>query len=799
MTDCPAQIFSSRGIVTYVPSDQAIPIGPIRSHFRGRSARAGVVQVLRYPSPDRAIEQALFKKLASKENARRFLRSFAFSQSSQSNSAATARPAQSAGLGLVQSTLSEHVDHHRMTSDSVRASRSPHRYSSSTSTLVSGGASQGYLASTSTLVSSGSSQSSSQNASRAASPSSANRAGPCENVQHPPLTDEKPVASAGSVSVSIVLAEPMLFLHGFEPIDINDRAPAMLRGSMVVRVTKTTKIKSIYLHFTGKSRTEWPEEGIPPKRMDFCEERTIMHHIWSFFDAKFANSNHGPCADFVRLHNQPSKTWDPHVPPPSFGSTFGNLARSASFTRNDQKRLSIQVNQSRSFGKGESTTNQAVTLKGYRTFHPGDYVYNFELPLDSHLPETIDVELGSVKYNLEACIERAGAFRQKLSGSKEISVIRAPAENSLEQVEPIAISRNWEDQLHYDIVISGKSFPLGSQIPIAFKLTPLAKVQCHRIKVLVTENVEYWANNKKVHRLEPHKKIPLFEKRSDGPTSSAYPGSTVRILSGGGVDFDSRAAAAAGSENIRIDNENNLLGNLEGEHNIGPTEMEFSVQLPSCSAMKEKKEKLHFDTTFRDIQVHHWIKIILRLSRPDKDDPSRRRHFEISIDSPFHILSCQAAAKNTSLPAYSTGPHSNDGSYVCGCPDAPRQATNSNGVRTMPTEGDHPAQPSEAPISPSHAVQRPIHLLRLPSYNPPAFDDDVPPPLITPPPLYDTIVSAQNPLADYFSRRRELDLPDDLSEIGMATPRSRMDFPLLSGARAHRSMDERRTWAPIGE
>ncbi|KAH0559968.1 hypothetical protein GP486_003508, partial [Trichoglossum hirsutum] len=593
---------------------------------------------------------------------------------------------------------------------------SPWRHSSTASTLVSDGASRQYLSSASALVGGGSSQPSSRNASRATSPSSANRIGTCENVQHPPLTNEKPIASANSVSVSISLAEPMLFLHGFDSSNISDRAPAMLRGSMVLRVTKSTKIKSIYLHFTGKSRTEWPE-GIPPKRVDFSEERTIMHRIWSFFDAKFAFANSGPCADYVRLHKQPSKACDTWVPPPSFNSTLSNFVGS---TKNEHKRLSLQSNQSRSFGKGESTTDQTVTLKGYRTFHPGDYVYNFELPLDSHLPETINVDLGSVKYNLEACVERAGAFRQKLTGSKEILVIRAPAENSLEHVEPIAISRNWEDQLHYDIVISGKSFPLGSQIPIAFKLTPLAKVQCHRIKVLITENVEYWANNRRVHRLEPNRKIPLFEKRSDGPTSTAYPGSTVRILSGGGVDFDSRAAAAAGDENVPTDSDSNLLGNLDGEHNVGPTEMEFSVQLPSCTTMKDRKDKLHFDTTFNDIQVHHWIK--------------------------------------ARVPAL---------------------------------------KPSESQATTTHAVQRPIHMVRAPSFNPPAFDDDVPPPLITPPPHYESIVSTQNPLADYFSRR-ELEQPIDADDTSMAGPRSRMEFPLTPGGRINRSMDEQRTWAPIG-
>jgi hypothetical protein len=31
-------------------------------------------------------------------------------------------------------------------------------------------------------------------------------------------------------------------------------------------------------------------------------------------------------------------------------------------------------------------------------------------------------------------------------------------------------------------------------------------------------------------------------------------------------------------------------------------------------------------------------------------DPTKRRHFEISIDSPFHILSCKATQANIYLP-----------------------------------------------------------------------------------------------------------------------------------------------------
>lgn len=382
----------------------------------------------------------------------------------------------------------------------------------------------------------------------------------------------------------------------------------MLRGSLQLRVTKATKIKAITLKFRGKAITKWPE-GIPPKKVDFEEVDTIMSHTWPFFNAQFPTAEAGTGADQVEIFKDA----------PSNSSTgrglFGGSPNTSStnLSTKEAKRLSLQVNQSRSFGKGETSGGgPSVSQKGFRTFNPGEYTYNFELPLDSHLPETIDVELGSVKYELEATIERAGAFRANLVGTKEVTLIRAPAEGSLEQVEPIAISRSWEDQLHYDIVISGKSFPLGAQVPIAFKLTPLAKVQCHRIKVFVTENIEYFCSNKRVHRMEPVRKVQLFEKRADGPPTSAFPGSTMRIVSGGGVPYDMRAAASRG-ESVQVQDPTNLLGDLNGDINIGPTEMEFNVQLPSCHNMKDKDKatRLHFDTTYQNIQVHHWIKVSL--------------------------------------------------------------------------------------------------------------------------------------------------------------------------------------------
>jgi len=624
------------------------------------------------------------------------------------------------------------------------------------------------------------------------------------------IPEEKPLASGNGINVTISLTEPVLYLQGFDQNETSsERSTAMLRGSLHLRVTKPAKIKAITLKFRGKAVTKWPE-GIPPKKVDFEEVDTIMSHTWPFFNVQFPMAEAGTGADRVELYKTVVNASSQKT------GLFGGSPNSSStsLSAKEAKRLSLQVNQSRSFGKGESSSNgPSVAQKGYRSFNPGEYTYNFELPLDSHLPETIDVELGSVKYELEAIVERAGAFRTNLVGTKEITLIRAPSEGSLEQVEPIAISRSWEDQLHYDIVISGKSFPLGAQVPIAFKLTPLAKVQCHRIKVFVTENVEYFCSNKRVHRMEPVRKLQLFEKRADSPPTSAFPGSTMRIVSGGGVPYDQRVAASRG-ENVPVQDPTNLLGNLGGDVNIGPTEMEFNVQLPSCHNMKDKDKaaRLHFDTTYQNIQVHHWIKIVMRLSRPDQNDPTKRRHFEISIDSPFHILSCQATQANTALPAYSSPePQASETRLPeCGCPGAPTRRTSPTGM--VPTlsslsmsRGDSEsgasaglARPQAAHIGgPTEpALQRPMHLLRAPSFNPPPFEEiEPPPPVETPPPLYETIASPTNGLADYFSRLS--DAYDDDSEGEAGT--SRVEIPLTPGSRINsRSMDVQRSWQPVG-
>lgn len=70
---------------------------------------------------------------------------------------------------------------------------------------------------------------------------------------------EKPVAAGNGVSVSINLAEPVLFLQGFDSSDFEYRNTAMLRGTLRLRVTKSAKLKAVTLRFKGRAETQWPE------------------------------------------------------------------------------------------------------------------------------------------------------------------------------------------------------------------------------------------------------------------------------------------------------------------------------------------------------------------------------------------------------------------------------------------------------------------------------------------------------------------------------------------------------------
>ena len=555
-----------------------------------------------------------------------------------------------------------------------------------------------------------------------------------------------PLKHSAHIQLFIRLVEPVVFFQGFETQHTGDRLPAVLRGSLVVRILKPTKLKSISLAFKGYSRTEWPE-GIPPKKQEFVEINDIVNHTWPFYDAtdpidkeprsdsefdhllrgsgasmyKPLGSGNGSSATNLAAGASASKipgmTSPLQLSPvssntninqslghalsttPKKETSTGNLRRSranssgslsasknsasvrslsplnlfrrvtstnhetartprtndtvngspsssrpvsrvASSTSNSEAMKPVTSTSifsellSSTFSSGEPAPSQgrahAHDTNGHAThssssesftFQPGDYIYTFEQIVPQSYPETIKADFGFVEYFLLATIERYGAFKSNMNARLPVTIVRTQSDTSVEESEPILISRDWENQLFYDIVISSKDIILDAFLPIHFSFSPLDKITLHRVRIYITETMEYYCRGKKIHRLEPTKKFLLAEHC--GPALPNAP-------------KDSNGVKAKYMGNL-LEDEDGFLSNKS---------FEFQVFIPSRFG---SHQRLHPDTGFDKIKSNHWIKLCLRLSRMID---GKRKHYEISIDSPMHVLHKLCSHANTLLPSY---------------------------------------------------------------------------------------------------------------------------------------------------
>ncbi|CCK73540.1 Aly2p NDAI_0G05570 [Naumovozyma dairenensis CBS 421] len=568
-----------------------------------------------------------------------------------------------------------------------------------------------------------------------------------------------PLAETSSIQLFIKLAEPKVFLQGFESRHISEKQPSILRGSLIVRVLKPTRIKNISLSFKGYSRTEWPE-GIPPKRQDFVEINDIINHTWPFYQTdhnvtatsgnpvtstndklsqsgnnkvenmllkksgasvyrklpnsskrsssvllNHSNNNSSSNLTASTTHNNNNNNNNNNLVSPngtvspslrnSRNRATSNASRSSSVSRSlspmalfrraatiPSENINSSTNTTRSHNNNHnhnnihntnerpthshsslisdlfnstfssasltdssantnnntSDSNNTLNDANYHhhfIFQTGDYIYAFEQLISQSYPETIKADFGFVEYFLYVSVERYGAFKSNITARLPIQIIRTQSDTSVEESEPITISRDWENQLFYDIVIASKDIILDAFLPITFKFSPLDKVTLHRVRIYVTETMEYYCNGKKIHRMEPTKKFLLAEHR--GP----------RLPTAPPEDPNHKSKSKA-----------KYMGNLLEDPVSGDLinkDFEFQVYVPTKFG---NHQQLHPDSTYEKIKSNHWIKICLRLSKMVED---KRKHYEISIDSPIHVLHKLCSHANTLLPSYESHILSNTG------------------------------------------------------------------------------------------------------------------------------------------
>ncbi|KZZ88657.1 arrestin domain-containing protein [Ascosphaera apis ARSEF 7405] len=169
---------------------------------------------------------------------------------------------------------------------------------------------------------------------------------------------ETPVSSGSGISVMLALAEPMLFLEGFDRGDSSSRKTSLLRGYLRIKVAKAAKIKKIYLHFKGTSHTHWPE-GVPPRKQSTVDAISLMNHTWTFFNAQFAHAEHSYCADRVNLQGPvPASEGNRPVLEELFHTKAMESTIAPNATSQEIKRKTLQPGgRPRSISKGEGVAN----------------------------------------------------------------------------------------------------------------------------------------------------------------------------------------------------------------------------------------------------------------------------------------------------------------------------------------------------------------------------------------------------------------------------------------------------------
>lgn len=389
---------------------------------------------------------------------------------------------------------------------------------------------------------------------------------------------EKPIVSGDGIHVFVALAEPVLILQGFHEHD--STSEKVLRGALNLRVSQSVKIKELTLRFRGVANTIWPESW-RVRHMPSTDVVDIVNHTWPLFNVQAGNGLLGHGAD----HVFPLKG--------SGQSLTGDDATDGAPSYDDN----VEEHPS---AVSESTAAQ----HRFDTFTPGDYIYNFELPISSRLPETTKMELGSVRYELEAVVVRPRTFESRLTGFKEVTLIRTPSEDSLETVEPIIISKKWDDQLGYDITIHGSSFPLGAQVPVLIKLRPLADVRLHSTRVFLVEHVHYYTQDRRMYRLESARKALLFERRIDESDTSTLHEHPDYQVDDDYVAPDEQVTATEVKPTPLL----NTISSRDGEHGA-TTVMKLALQLPGCQDATKVEDQVHFDTTYSCINVKHSIRV----------------------------------------------------------------------------------------------------------------------------------------------------------------------------------------------
>ncbi|PYI25420.1 arrestin domain-containing protein [Aspergillus indologenus CBS 114.80] len=418
-------------------------------------------------------------------------------------------------------------------------------------------------------------------------------------------TQEVPIqGDATGLRLELNITEPALFAP-----TISDK-PAVLRGECRVTVKEAVTVKRLTVNLRGTSHIVWPH-GIR-------ERRTVTDNTLILLGPE-ATDPVLPC--YLDSIQKTSSYRQAHK-----GTTLWNA-------------ISARV--------GSSGREEQDTGSKHQRLTPGTHIYKFEMVLRSHLPESIQVRQSEVRYRIRASIERTGLLNRTCFCSKPITVVHCPAEDFVDDAEPIYIARAWKHLLQSDILVSRRGAPLGDLVPVTVSYTELGHAKFRGLQIFVSEDVQYHQRDGLTCCSGPFKRSLVYEKMA-GPVSTT----ALRR-----ADTDEHPAYIEKDDYITAKTVGDAEARSRSLHDGDTEHTELCLQLPIpvCHLHSDpaRPQGMHFDTRYKNVRIIHWLEFAFLMAKPDKLNPNNERIVQKVAHVPLALRSCYAQQANAALPAYS--------------------------------------------------------------------------------------------------------------------------------------------------
>ncbi|WFD31144.1 hypothetical protein MSPP1_002178 [Malassezia sp. CBS 17886] len=502
-------------------------------------------------------------------------------------------------------------------------------------------------------------------------------------------------------SVSIALAEPAVFMrtqrpHETQPLGEHDdaTAPPQLRGTVTLSLPRPARIKDIVLTLTGTVRTDWPE-GLGPSRIEMTEQIPVVHLKTSIFRSQSGlpvavdTVAAASCPEPTPLADTPSATRTrldemdrAHVP--GVTALMPRISTAPVARRFALKGIldGLRMPQRAGDAAGSETPGtSAAAASGSRAewfeLRRGEYQYPFSISLPADLPPTLHADFGHLEYLLCATVTRSGPLTPNLVNQREVTLVQMPAAADATDPDLCVVTRTCEDMLSYMVSVGGRSFAIGTSIPVSLRFVPTDKIRVHRITVALEEQTDYFANERHTVRREVPRKWTMLRLCASGMGIPSCP--LLPLPADGSASLHASPLAPHVERAAELDPAQADAICVAPFDPRGPWDLALDLEV---SMSQQKKVNISCQHPRSNISVTHVLKLTIRVERgddvcadaatrasqdttlfphtsprlPSAAQPKQRRTVDIVIGIPITLTHSHTSLEWTSLPRYESTP-----------------------------------------------------------------------------------------------------------------------------------------------